>query len=578
MVIYSGDMRSAPTLLASVVLLAGALLQPCGAAQSGEVRIRSAPYHPPSATITVDTSLVELGVTVRDRKGTPVGGLQAFDFIVFDNLKPQNITFFSEQRLDPPGIPGATISPNAPSSAALPIGSPAAQLRYIALFFDDTHAGLAGFERSRRAAEKLIADGLQPGDRIAIFAGSGAVALEFTGDTKVLLATLANMRRHPDRSVISGFGACPTLTAYQAYMIAKHLDPMAKAVAVADIRACDPPIPEDVAEMQAQSAAETAWDQLRHQSSNVLDALMLVVRHLAAAPGARILLMVSPGFVTGDMERQTDAFNDTCLREHIVVNALDEEGLLAKGPEEPESLGRPSGPRAGWADRTLALRTQIVTTFMGEAAAATGGKFIHNSNDLAGGLRALTSAPEVSYLLGFSPPDKPNGKYHKLKVTLAKSSGYEVSARPGYFSTVRTEQPKTAQQRIDRVVASGELLDRVPATVKVYAVAGNDGRHRIQVDITLDAKRLPFSALNGASVQQLTFVTVLEDAAGNYMQGKQAVMDLVLTNATRAQLEEKGLKAATSFLVAEGNYRIREVIREAIHNQLTASESPIEIR
>jgi len=235
----------------SAVLLVCALNHPASAAELGEVRIRYAPYHLPSATISVEATMVELGLTVRDRKGTPSGGFQASDFQVFDNLKPQTIISFSEQRAAPLANPGAVAPSSAPPSVAPPAATAAAPPRYIALFFDDTHAGLAGFDRSKHAAEKLIADGLRPGDRIGIFTGSGAVTLDFTADTKTLLATLAGMRRHPGDGSSRGFGVCPTLTAYQAYVIANHLDSMAKAVAVAGVRACEPSIPIEIAETQA---------------------------------------------------------------------------------------------------------------------------------------------------------------------------------------------------------------------------------------------------------------------------------------------------------------------------------------
>jgi hypothetical protein len=302
----------------------------------------------------------------------------------------------------------------------------------------------------------------------------------------------------------------------------------------------------------------------------------MIVRHLAAAPGGRMLLMVSPGFVTGDMELQTSAFIDACLRGGVVVNALDDEGLLA-GVDSPESLGAPSGLRVDWATRTLGLRALVVTSLMAEAAASTGGVFFHNNNDLNAGLQTLAAPPSVSYLLGFSPSEPPNGKYHKLKVTLTNAAKYEVSARPGYIAMRPSERSESAQQRIDRVVSSNEALDQVPATVTVSGIAGKNGMFRIQVGIMLDAKRLPFRINNGVSLQELTFVTVLEDADGNYLQGKEAIMDMALSGAKRAELEAKGIKAATSFVVPKGSYRIREVIREAVHNKLAASTSPIEI-
>jgi len=566
-------MGPAKALIFSAALLAGAGVLAAQEMSADAVRIYSAPYRRPEATIAVDTNLVELAVTVRDRSGKLIADLQKSDFALLDNSKPQGITFFSEQRATQP----AAQTPGAPGPIT-PTNSPAAEPRSIALFFDDTHSGMAGFDRSRKAAEKLIGDGLRPGDRVGIFTGSGAVTLDFTADTNLLLATLAGMRRHPDSASRNGFGACPTLTPYQAYVIANHLDLLAKDVAAADIKGCSPEIPWELALQQAQTSAENAWVPLKFQSSDVLGALMAVARHLASAQGTRILLMVSPGFVTGGMEQQTGAFIDTCLRGHIVVNGLDDEGLLGNGAESPESLGAIAGPRAAWAGKTMMLRGQIVTELLADAATSTGGQFIHNNNDLAGALRSLAAPPEVSYLLGFSPTEKPDGKYHKLKLTTTRSGGYQVSARPGYVSTVQTPPSETAQQHIDRVVASGESLHQVPAIVKVSAAADKQDRYRIQVDIALDARRLPFGKQSGKSIQQLTFVTVLEDASGTYIEGKQAIMDLALTTANRAALEAKGIKANTSFLAPKGAYRVREVIREAVHNQLAASNSPIEIR
>ena len=58
--------------------------------------------------------------------------------------------------------------------------------------------------------------------------------------------------------------------------------------------------------------------------------------------------------------------------------------------------------------------------------------------------------------------------------------------------------------------------------------------------------------LGGHSVDPLTFVTLLENAGGNFIEGKQAVMDLALSAPTLAEMECKGIQASTSFFVAEG--------------------------
>jgi hypothetical protein len=153
-----------------------------------------------------------------------------------------------------------------------------------------------------------------------------------------------------------------------------------------------------------------------------------------------------------------------------------------------------------------------------------------------------------------------------------------VSARAGYLAVPPSEHTETAQDRIDRIVASKELFDQILATVNAVAVAEKDGRYHIQVSIKLDAKRLPFSDTNGKSLQQLTFVSVLEDGAGNFVEGKQAVMDMVLAPATRVTMEASGIKAAVSFVVPKGDYVVREVIREAVQNRLAASTTTVPAR
>jgi hypothetical protein len=130
------------------------------------------------------------------------------------------------------------------------------------------------------------------------------------------------------------------------------------------------------------------------------------------------------------------------------------------------------------------------------------------------------------------------------------------------------------QQRIDGEALSNETVDEFPAQVRVV----NTGPGAIRVDIGVDAKGLKFPRKSGHSVQQLTFVTLLEDAGGNFIEGKQAVMDLVLSAPTLADMEAKGIKASTSFSAPKGAYRVREIVREAAQNRMAVSNTQVEVR
>ena len=70
---------------------------------------------------------------------------------------------------------------------------------------------------------------------------------------------------------------------------------------------------------------------------------------------------------------------------------------------------------------------------MAELAVGTGGTYIHNTNDLQAGLKALVSPPEYLYLLEFHARDlKRDNSYHRLKVKVGPE-GLHVQARRGYF-------------------------------------------------------------------------------------------------------------------------------------------------
>lgn len=521
------------------------LLAWCLQGDPPEVRIRNGPYAPSPPSIAVQTYLVELGVTVKDHHGNPVSGLTAADFELTDNGKPQTITFFSEQKASEPRT---TATPTAKPTAQAATQSPPA--RSILLFFDDTHTADFALQKGRLAAKKFLSEAARPGDRFAILTSSGAPSVDFTADTQVLLAALDKLKPHPGRGD-RGLSNCPSLNPYQAYAIDQGIDYELKRQKVAEAIACDcGPQPTksciDAQDGLVQGAATSAWSIYRPESASFIDSLAFALRHLASAPGSRLLLMVSPGFVSGGLEQKTSALVDRALKARIAINALDSTGLST--------------------NRSQGLQSPVLGELMSTASIATGGKFIHNNNDLTGGLRQLAEPAPDSYLMGFSPTTAPNDKYHPLKVKLKNPSAGRVESRPGYFSTKPDPQPETIQHRIDRLAAS-KTIEQIPATVRLSG--------SVLVDISIDARRLKFSAQSGRSFQQLTFVTLVLDPAGNIIQGKQAVIDLALKPAKLADLQAKGLRAVTSFTLPKGTYQIREVIREALENHFTAQTIPL---
>lgn len=68
---------------------------------------------------------------------------------------------------------------------------------------------------------------------------------------------------------------------------------------------------------------------------------------------------------------------------------------------------------------------------MYQLAEGTGGFVIVNTNDLLGGMNRIAKDQSEYYLLGYRPPDSPDGSCHSLKVKVSRG-GTQVRARSGY--------------------------------------------------------------------------------------------------------------------------------------------------
>jgi VWFA-related protein len=190
----------------------------------------------------------------------------------------------------------------------------------------------------------------------------------------------------------------------------------------------------DVAERMARTSASQAL-ALGDQGARVtLDVVKLVVKKMATLPGQHTLILISPGFLSMTSEALTvkSEIMDMAAQANVTISALDARGLYVAGFDASEPGGAPQvmQMKSGYKRDSMTADENV----MAELADGTGGTYFHNSNDLAGGFRKLTLAPEYLYLLEFSPQDvKQDGSYHHLKVKVDQD-GMKLQARRGYFA------------------------------------------------------------------------------------------------------------------------------------------------
>ena len=94
----------------------------------------------------------------------------------------------------------------------------------------------------------------------------------------------------------------------------------------------------------------------------------------------------------------------------------------------------------------------------------------------------------------------------------------------------------------------------------------------------VDLKNVRFTRLNGRHMQQIVFLTTLIDAKGEFVTGKESIMDLALTGIKLASMRKDGLKAITTLNAPAGIYQVRAIVREGVKGTLAAITIPVEVR
>lgn len=535
-------------------------------------------------TFKLRVNLVQVHVIVRDSNRKPVANLTKDDFQLFDNGKLQPISTFGietaksrQERAD------AAAKTQAGEGETPGAGSVVLPERFVAMTFDDVHLKMEDAVTVRVAAGKFL-DGMTPVDRVGIFSTSGQMTQDFTSDKEALKNTL--LRLVPRNLAGSHTSDCPDVSHYMADLIQNKSDTQALAVVVSETLQCmysNDPRMLSAAQASAQAAVQMALNAGDANNNYTYRELEDVIHLLSGKPGERILLLASPGFLISFNSTDTQDANGIVERANhanIVINTLDARGLYT--PDLAGDISQRNSDTASTAglksSYRVAEQSENAYVLM-DFAYGTGGTFFHNSNDLEGGLKIAGGVPEVSYVLGFSPPNqKMDGTYHSIKVKLAGKQKYAIQARRGYYAPKKLNDPREIEkQEIQDAVFSQDEIDDLPLSLQTqYFKTDNTGAH-LSVVSRVQLKGLHFRKAEGRNLDNLTVATVIFDENGNYVTGGSKSVQMRLLDATYERLSRSGLTVKSSFDVKPGKYMVRQVVRDSEGAQMAARNGTVVI-
>jgi VWFA-related protein len=333
-----------------------------------------------------DVRMIRLDVSAVDGRGRPVAGLGPEDFVVTEDGRPVEITFF--EAVTPP--PDDVVEP----SPAL-MGQP--PRRRVLLLVDSGAMGPGQLLRTRDSVASYLRDATTEGDWVRLVDLSTARVWDgwIPEDRERLEAAAgALVHRHDLWARADGFDA-PIQDRFEVDAVPG-----------------------------APSETETAGQFLSvfAQASGLLGSLESLLVQLGGVEGRKALVLVSPGFPQlRDLDRRLERVATLAREAATAIYFVDAMGLDGLLPE-PGRRMRPAFESA-WARSGGAQ----------DLAAATGGFTSRFANSLLPALSRVAAEMRTYYVIGYQPTRPDDGRFRSVKVRVAVR-GVTARTKKGYLA------------------------------------------------------------------------------------------------------------------------------------------------
>ena len=524
----------------------------------------------PNTAIRIDVNLVQVDAVVSDSRNRRVSDLQAADFDLLQDGKPQAITNFSYVSTQP--SPGT-----APSQRAVvtklakgdvppppPVLQPTEVHRTLAFIVDDL--GLAGenIPNVRNAIRKFVDDGMRPGDLVAIVrTGAGMGALQqFTTDKRLLYQALDHVKYGESRVGMSSFAPLGAT-------------PMGRGG-------------------RGPRGAESP-EHFREQTLAVgtLGAIRFVVNSMAGFPGRKSVVLFTENIrlifrgSTDQMVAQAvQQLSDAASRASVVIHAIDPRGLPNVNLTAEDNTSHVSSRRVSRVPAQREQEVEHTEAGMFALSEATGGLFLHSDNDLAGSLRAAADDSDGYYLLGYHPDagtfESGGGqaRFHKIEVKV-KKAGLHVRSREGFFGEPGSgngSSEHTREGQLNRALQSPYAGSMHPRLTAVFSNQRQGGSF-ITAWVHFDAKELKWSnEPDGSHKAEVDVAAATFDENGLALVPVDTTFPLQFNAQQYDDVLKKGMVYALQVPIGKpGPYLVRAALRDPATEGSGAAEQFVEV-
>src|ERR1017187_2323001 len=515
---------------------------------------------PADYTFRVQTDLVLVNVTVRDKNGNLIRGLKPEDFTILEDNKPQTVVSFDVENIDAVAnqdvaqtklLPGPPTAEGSAASAATSASGSANEFkdrRLIVLFFDLSAMEPDEIDRAITSAEHYVDTQMAPADLVSIVSlgSSLLVNQDFTSDHGLLKKQLQAFSSGSGQ----GFEEGTTGTT------------------------------EGTPDTGQPFTADDTEDNI-FNTARGLEALRSVAERLAHVQQKKSLIYFSSGMDRTGIENQSElrAAVNAAVRSNVAIYTMDMRGLqalVAGGEAQNASL---RGVSAYSGQSTLnALNSNFTTQeTLVTLASDTGGRAFLDSNDFSKIFKGVQQDTSTYYLLGYHSTNAARDGHYRRIAVKTSVPGAKIEYRRGYYAPA--DYQHSTKDDKERQLEE-ELASELPATdlqlflsVAYFRLEAN--KFFVPLSLVVPGSQIPFVRSSDRDKATLDVIGMVLDSEHHPLNRIHDTVKLAVSTADEVQ--KKNVQYDTGMSLLSGKYHLKFVVRENQNGRMGSFETDIEV-
>ena len=416
--------------------------------------------------VRTNVELVQTAVTVLDKHGKFVEGLQREQFELMVDGKPRPISFFERIAAGSARERELAMTPGAPADAATKPVAPVARVpgRTILFFLDDLHLSPDSMVRTKMMLQHFLEHEMSSKDNIAITTSSGQVGFleQFTNNRVVLDEAMSRLIPRPYNTEGYSAGGTAKITEYMAFqlntgksdtkLMNAYIEECLKGSNMFKVaKQLTAPLLRQACETEVKNSSRAILIQAGQVTQNTYNSLSSVMRSLMRAPGRKLAFFISDGFLLDagpnapNVRDKLDYVIDAAQRAGVVVYTIHAQGLVNSTYQDP-AYKRPVDERVVLASvGELAAHQDALSAIASE----TGGRALRSTNFFDKWVGDVLDETSNYYVVAWRPEKEEEKvpKFRNVKITVVGQPELTVRAPRGY---VVGPEPTTTAKASDK--------------------------------------------------------------------------------------------------------------------------------